>query len=88
MTAVEGSDATFYLKITGGKPKPQIKWFIEEEEIITVTNEQYEVTEEEDFFTLIIKSVKLENTGNYYAQLINETGSFNTNKATLTVNST
>ncbi len=87
VTAVEGADATFNLKITGGKPKPQVKWFIEEEEIITVSNEQYEVTEEEDSFTLTIKSVKTDNSGNYYAQLINETGSFNSNKATLTVNS-
>ncbi len=75
------------MKVIGGKPKPQVKWFIEEEEIITVTNEQYEITEEEDSFTLLIKSVKIENSGNYYAQLINETGSFNSNKATLTVNS-
>ena len=88
VTAIEGTDANFNLKITGGKPRPQIKWFIEEEEIITSSNEQYEITEQEDTFILIIKSVKMENSGNYYAQLINETGLVSSNKAQLIVNST
>ena len=87
VTAVEGSDASFNLKITGGKPKPQVKWFIEEEEIITINNEQYEVTEIEETVILTIKNVKTENTGNYYAILINEAGSVSSNKAQLIVNS-
>ena len=86
VTATEGTDATFNLKITGGKPKPQIKWFIEEEEIITIENEMYEVTEVEETVTLTVKNVKTENQGNYYAQLINDAGTTNSNKATLTVN--
>lgn len=74
------------MKIAGGKPKPTIKWFKEEEEIIT-TVETYEVVEIEDTVTLIIKSAKPENAGNYFAQLINEAGTINTNKAQLIVNS-
>ncbi len=88
VTATEGSDATFNLKITGGKPKPSTKWFIEETEIVTVENETYEVTETEESVSLTVKNVQTEHSGNYYAQLVNEAGSFDTNKATLTVNST
>lgn len=75
------------MKIAGGKPKPTIKWFKEEEEIITTTVEIYEVVETEDTVTLIIKSAKPEHAGNYYAQLINEAGTISTNKALLVVNS-
>lgn len=74
------------IKIAGGKPKPAVKWFKEEEEI-TTTVETYEVVEIEDTVTLIIKSAKPENAGNYYAQLLNEAGTISTNKAQLIVNS-
>ena len=48
----------------------------------------YEVTEVVETVTLTVKNVKTENQGNYYAQLINDAGTTNSNKATLTVNST
>lgn len=86
MTVAEGQEAKFTVKIAGGKPKPTIKWFKEEEEI-TTTIETYEVVEIEDTVTLIIKSAKPENAGNYYAQLLNEAGTISTNKAQLIVNS-
>lgn len=86
VTVNEGQEAKFIIKLAGGKPKPTVKWFKEEEEIITTT-EIYEVVEFEDTITLIIKSAKPENAGNYHAQLINEAGQINTNKALLTVNS-
>lgn len=85
-TVAEGQEAKFVVKISGGKPKPTVKWFREEEEI-TTTNETYEIIELEDTVTLIIKSAKPENSGNYYAQLVNEAGQITTNKALLTVNS-
>lgn len=87
VTVAEGQEAKFVVKIAGGKPKPTIKWFKEEEEI-TTTVEIYEVVEIEDTVTLIIKSAKPENAGNYYAQLLNEAGTISTNKAQLIVNST
>lgn len=86
MTVAEGQEAKFVVKIAGGKPKPTIKWFKEEEEI-TTTVEIYEVVEIEDTVTLIIKSAKPEDAGNYYAQLLNEAGTISTNKAQLIVNS-
>jgi len=41
----------------------------------------------EDTVTLIIKSAKPKDSGSYYAQLINDAGQINTNKAQLVVNS-
>ncbi len=86
VTVTEGQEAKFTIKISGGKPKPSVKWFKEEEEIIVETTEMYEIVEFEDTVTLIIKSAKPEHAGNYYAQLVNEAGQLNTNKASLTVN--
>lgn len=85
VTVNEGQEAKFVVKFTG-KPKPTIKWFKEEEEII-ITEETYEIIETEDTVTLIIKSAKPEHSGNYHAQLVNEAGQASTNKALLTVNS-
>lgn len=85
VTVSEGQEAKFVIKIAGGKPKPAVKWFKEEEEI--VITEIYEIVEIEDTVTLVIKSAKPEHSGNYYAQLTNEAGQINSNKASLTVNS-
>ena len=82
----EGQEAKFLVKFSG-KPKPTVKWFKEEEEIVTTVEETYEVIEAEDSVQFIIKSVIPENSGNYYAQLINEAGTINSNKAQLLVNS-
>ena len=64
-----------------------MKWFYEEEEIVTETTELYEVIETDDIITLIVKNVKPINSGNYYALLVNDSGQLSTNKAQLTVNS-
>jgi len=83
LTVNESQEAKFTVKFTG-KPKPTIKWFKEEQEIIIT--ESYEIVETEDTYTLIIKSAKPENSGNYSAQISNETGTATSNKAVLTVN--
>ena len=46
----------------------------------------YEIVEYEDTYTLIIKSAKPKDSGNYHAQLVNEAGQISTNKAQLIVN--
>lgn len=84
VTVNEGQEARFTVKFTG-KPRPAVKWFKEEEEIV-ITVETYEIVETEDTVTLIIKSAKPENGGNYSARLTNEAGEASTNKALLTVN--
>jgi len=86
-TVCENEQAKFTVKIGGGKPKPSVKWFKEDQEINTSLVDLYEINETENSNTLIIKSVKPENAGHYYAKLVNETGSVNSNKAQLTVKS-
>jgi hypothetical protein len=81
----EGQRARLSVNFTG-KPRPTVKWFVEEEEIVD-TNEEYELVETEDEHSLIIKSAKPKNTGNYYAKLSNEAGDVDSNKAKLNVNS-
>lgn len=80
----EGQPAKFTVSFSG-KPKPSVKWFKEEEEI-EIVEETYEIIETEETNTLIIKSARPENVGNYYAKLENEAGEVVTNKAQLTVN--
>ena len=82
-TVTEGQEARFTVKFTG-RPKPTFKWFLEEEEIITTVD--YEIIETDDSITLIIKSAKPQNAGNYWVQLTNDAGKLNSNKALLTVN--
>ena len=88
VTVNEGQEAKFIVTVSG-KPKPTFKWFKEEEEIVVTTEEvTYEFIETEDTIQFIIKSVKPENAGSYYAQITNEAGQVNTNKAQLIVNRT
>ena len=72
------------VKISGGKPKPISKWFKEDHELVPF-NEKFEVIESEDVFTLKIKSAQSEDCGYYSAQLFNDAGLVNSNKAQLTV---
>ena len=70
-----------------GRPRPNVKWYSEEEEIILTTSKFYELIEMEDTVTFIIKSIQATQSGNYYALLKNEVGSTKTNKINITVNS-
>ncbi|MCA9334474.1 immunoglobulin domain-containing protein, partial [Candidatus Saccharibacteria bacterium] len=72
--------------IAGDKPKLQETGFKDEEEIVVTTVEEQEMIEVEDTVTLIIKSAKPQNAGNFHAQLINDAGEATSNKAILTVN--
>ncbi len=86
VTVNAGQEAKFVVKFTG-KPKPTVKWFKEEEEVVETTEETYEFIESEDSVQFVIKSVKPENSGSFYAKLINEAGQISSNKAQLIVNS-
>ncbi|RNA37098.1 muscle M-line assembly unc-89-like, partial [Brachionus plicatilis] len=85
VTVSENQEAKFTIKISGGKPKPSVKWFKDDEEILPHISDIYEVVELEDTVSLIIKSAKPENAGTFFAQLFNDAGSVNTNKAQLIV---
>lgn len=86
VTVNEGESAKFVVKFSG-KPKPAVKWFKDDVEL--VADETIEITESgEDEITLIIKVCKsAEHTGNYSAKIVNEFGEVPSNKATLTINS-
>lgn len=85
LTVNEGESASFIVKFTG-KPKPIVKWFKDEVEIqIDETIEIIETIENE--ISINIKACKsLENSGVYFAKVINDFGEVSTNKATLIIN--
>ena len=85
-TVNEGDAAKFLVKFSG-KPKPSVKWFKDDAEI--QIDESIEIVESADEeITLVIKSCKsTENSGTYFAKVINEHGENSSNKATLTINS-
>lgn len=86
LTVNEGEVASFIVKFIG-KPKPTVKWFKDEVEIqIDETIEIVENVENEISFT-IKASKSQENSGIYFAKVVNEFGEVSTNKATLTINS-
>lgn len=85
VTVNEGESAKFTIKFSG-KPRPAVKWFKDEVEI--VIDETIEIVETEEEVTFIIKSCKsAENSGNYSVKVINEFGEIVSNKAILTINS-
>jgi len=85
VTVNEGESAKFTIKFSG-KPRPAVKWFKDEVEI--VIDETIEIIETEEEVTFIIKSCKsAENSGNYSVKVINEFGEIVSNKAVLTINS-
>jgi len=84
LTVVEGEAAKFTLKFAG-KPKPTVKWFKDEEEIVYTENiEIVEIAEDE--VTLVLKSTTAIDTGVFYAKISNEFGEVSSTKATLTIN--
>ena len=86
LTVNEGEAASFIVKFTG-KPKPTVKWFKDEVEI--QIDETFEITEtiESEISLNIIACKSLENSGVYFAKVVNDFGEVSTNKATLTINS-
>lgn len=86
VTVNENDQAKFSVKMTGN-PKPSVKWFKDDVEI--VIDESIEIIEsEENEVTLIIKSCKSPlHSGNYFAKISNEFGEVSSNKSTLTIQS-
>ena len=86
VTVTEGEPAKFNIKFSG-KPKPLVKWFKDEMEILI--DESFEIIENiEDEITFYIKTCKsTEHSGTYCAKVMNEFGEITSNKANLIINS-
>ncbi|CAF0818885.1 unnamed protein product [Didymodactylos carnosus] len=88
ITANRDEPATFTLKATGN-PKPQLKWFKNDEEILP-TNKDYEIIADAktDTYSLKVKQCKPEHQADYSAVLTNSGATIKSKKAKLTVQKT
>uniref|UniRef100_A0A1I7VN34 Immunoglobulin I-set domain-containing protein n=1 Tax=Loa loa TaxID=7209 RepID=A0A1I7VN34_LOALO len=80
----EGDEIIMEVKFTG-IPRPDVQWFKDSKEIVE-KKEKITIRTEEDRSTLIIKSAKPEETGNYRIELVNSEGKA-TSSASVTVES-
>ncbi|RWS07258.1 muscle M-line assembly protein unc-89-like protein, partial [Dinothrombium tinctorium] len=78
----EGASAMLEAKVTG-YPKPKITWLRENEEIIADERHKF-LFEDQESYTLVVKSVKTEDSGNYKLIAKNDLGEVETG-ANLTV---
>lgn len=86
IAATEGNEARFLLRLSGGKPRPTVKWFHNEEEVLIIESENlYEIIQTDEAIEFVIKNVKSENSGTYYAKVVNDAGQSVSNKAQLVV---
>ncbi|CAM4905811.1 unnamed protein product [Rotaria socialis] len=71
---------TIPLTIQASGTKPKVKWFKNGEEIIETVEETYEIVEEEETYTLLIKNAKPKDSGEYQAVITNDVGQIKTKK--------
>ncbi len=69
-----------------GKPKPNIKFFKDEEEFDFKNPEIFEFFETEDIYSLKFKQLCNSNVGTYCVELFNKAGSYKSNKFQIIVN--
>ncbi|CAF0916357.1 unnamed protein product [Adineta ricciae] len=65
---------TVPLTIKAAGTKPKVKWYKNGEEIIETVEESYEIVEEEETYTLLIKNAKPKDSGEYQAIVTNDVG--------------
>ena len=73
------------LTIQVGGTKPKVKWFKNGEEIVQTVEENYEIVEEEETYTLLIKNAKPKHTGDYQAVVSNDVGQVKSKKVNVQV---
>jgi hemicentin len=78
ITAQIGETIPLTIKASGTKPK--VKWYKNGEEIIETVEETYEIVEEEETYTLLIKNAKPKDTAEYQAVITNDVGQVKSKK--------
>lgn len=68
------------LTIKVGGTKPKVKWFKDGQEVVETVEEQFEIVEEEETYTLLIKNAKPKQSGEYQAVISNDVGEVKTKK--------
>jgi hemicentin len=68
------------LSIKASGTKPQVKWYKDGEEIIKTVEEEYEIIEEEETYTLLMKRTQPKDSGEYQAVITNDVGQIKSKK--------
>jgi hypothetical protein len=68
------------LTIHASGTKPKVKWYKDGEEITETFEEDYEIVEEEETYTLLIKNSKPKSSGEYQAVITNDVGQIKSKK--------
>ena len=68
------------LSITASGTNPQVRWHKDGEEIVTTVEEEYEMIEEEETYTLLLKRPQPKDSGEYQAIISNDVGQVKSKK--------
>jgi len=77
---ISQADEPVSLSIKASGTKPQVKWYKDGEEIIKTVEEEYEIIEEEETYTLLIKRAQPKDSGEYQAIITNDVGQIKSKK--------
>ncbi|CAF1655594.1 unnamed protein product, partial [Adineta ricciae] len=78
IVAQAGEPVSLSIKASG--TKPQVKWYKDGEEIIETVEEEYEMVEEEETYTLLMKRALPKDSGEYQAVITNDVGQVKSKK--------
>lgn len=68
------------LSIVASGTNPQVRWLKDGEEIVTTVEEEYEMIEEEETYTLLLKRPQPKDSGEYQAVVSNDVGQVKSKK--------
>jgi hemicentin len=83
ITAQVGDRVPLTIQATGTKPK--VTWFKNGQEIVKTIEENYEIIEEDETYTLLIKNAKPKDTAEYQAVITNDVGQVKSKKVKVLV---
>lgn len=78
IVARDGEPVALTIKASG--TNPQVKWYKDGEEIVETVEEEYEIMEEEETYTLLMKRAQPKDSGEYQAVITNDVGQVKSKK--------